>query len=112
MAIALVAVPPAQAAPSVPEMALEIVPGPSGAHPYDITPFKGGLLFFANDGVHGFELWRYQDGKAQMVTDIKPGLSSSEGHALKVVGNNAFFVANDGPMVRSSGAPTAHPPGH
>lgn len=68
-AIALISAAPALAAPSVPEMATEIAPGPSGSHPYSMMPYKNGLLFFANDGKRGFELWRYDGDVAQLVAD-------------------------------------------
>jgi ELWxxDGT repeat protein len=36
----------------------DIVPGPDGSYPFQITALRRGVaLFSANDGVHGYELW-------------------------------------------------------
>jgi ELWxxDGT repeat protein len=58
----------------------------------------GALLFFANDGAHGQELWR-SDGTSAgtvMVKDIRPGDGGSGPKLLVNVGGTLFFTANDG----------------
>jgi ELWxxDGT repeat protein len=53
------------------------------------------LLFAADDGVHGVELW-ITDGTAlgtRMVLDLQPGYGSSAIQNLTTAGDQAFFVA-------------------
>ena len=38
-------------------MVADIVPGTGGASPHELTNVNGTLFFFANDGIHGDELW-------------------------------------------------------
>jgi len=58
------------------------------------------LFFIANDGVHGFELWR-SDGTPEgtmLVRDIRPGLGSAFGGSemLAVMHDTLYFIANSG----------------
>ena len=58
------------------------------------------LFFIANDGVHGFELWR-SDGTpdgTMLVRDIRPGLGSAFGGSemLAVMHDTLYFIANSG----------------
>lgn len=89
--------------------------GGSGGFRAYIASLNGYAYFFANDGVHGFELWR-SDGTPAGTTlfdDIQPGGSTSssvfyisnpgdpfarpDAHSrLTRVGNKLFFFANDG----------------
>ena len=58
--------------------------------------------FYANDGVHGFELWQIDKGSTPAMWDINPtGSSAYPGDSnasvqLVVSGNRLFFVADDG----------------
>ncbi len=71
---------------------------------------NGTAFFAANDGTHGFELWRSGGTVAgtQMVKDIDPGSGSSYPRGLTNVGGTLFFSANDGThgyeLWRSDGA--------
>ena len=53
------------------------------------------LVFTANDGVNGSELWQ-SDGTANgtyLVTDIEPGAQSSTAGSFTQIGSNIFFTA-------------------
>jgi ELWxxDGT repeat protein len=86
----------------------DIRPGPVGAFPGDqysggpLIVVNGRLVFAADDGVHGEELW-VSNGTAtgtKLLKDIDPGSASSlpvyGPGSWAVVGNKAFFTANDG----------------
>ncbi len=58
-------------------MVKDIDPGATGSSPQNLTNVNGTLFFEADDGTHGFELWK-SDGTAGgtvMVKDIDPGAS-------------------------------------
>ena len=75
------------------------------------TVFRGMFFFAANDGVHGFGLWRSDGtpGGTQLVRVIRHGVGSSEILGFRVVGDTLFFVADDGvhgfELWRSDGTP-------
>jgi ELWxxDGT repeat protein len=57
--------------------------------------FNNELYFVAQDGVHGYELWK-TDGSTEgttMVIDITPGIESSEVKNLIVYNNKLYFFA-------------------
>jgi ELWxxDGT repeat protein len=65
-------------------------------------PLDGRLLFVANDGVHGFELWT-TDGTAAgtfMLKDIAEGPTSSAPAAFYAFGGAAYFAASPAAGVR------------
>ena len=86
-------------------MVTEILPGTKGAldstfSALNLAPFHNGVLFAANDGVHGREMW-FSDGTAagtRMVRDFIPGaIGMWDGSAAYITafGNRAYFVASD-----------------
>jgi ELWxxDGT repeat protein len=70
-------------------MVKDINPGSGNSNPQDLTNVAGTLFFAANDGSHGYELWR-SDGSAagtQMVADVGGATS------LTNFGGTLFFSA-------------------
>lgn len=71
--------------------------------PEELIDLNGTLYFYADDGVHGRELWK-SDGTGAgtvMVKDINPGLASSVGGSfsssgLRIFDNQLIFAANGG----------------
>jgi ELWxxDGT repeat protein len=66
----------------------------------EATVFKGALYFMANDGHHGFELWK-TDGTAAgtvLVKDMNPGSESTDLDVdeFKPLNGSLYFVANAG----------------
>jgi ELWxxDGT repeat protein len=61
------------------------------------VPFAGGILFAADDGIHGRELWfsRGAAGSTWMVADLAPGSQGADPADLRVIGSRAVFVASD-----------------
>jgi ELWxxDGT repeat protein len=55
--------------------------------------FGGALLFQADDGVHGAELWRRSGGAPVMVDDIRPGPQGSAPHAFATFDSKLYFAA-------------------
>ena len=66
---------------------------------YSLTDVNGTLFFRADDGIHGFELWK-SDGTiagTAMVDDINPGGSSLQYNSNLInVNGTLFFTADDG----------------
>ena len=84
----------------------DILPGPQGSldtvyNGEGFTTFGNRVLFLANDGVHGREMW-ISDGTAagtRMVRDVVPGARGPWDHSyayITTLGNRAFFAAYDG----------------
>jgi ELWxxDGT repeat protein len=69
------------------------------ANPSGFATLNGSAYFFANDGVHGVELWKSSAGGTQLVKDINPGSGSSSlplSPPPVVFNNTLYFFANDG----------------
>jgi ELWxxDGT repeat protein len=73
----------------------DIVPGPAGSDPLELTPVGNRLFFTADTPSGGRELWR-SDGTAAgtvRVSDIYPGFTGSNPRDLTAVGTRLYFVA-------------------
>lgn len=64
----------------------------------ELSAFAGGSVFFsADDGVHGYELWRTDlQRTTELVRDISPRRGSSNPTHLRAVGDQIYFSADDG----------------
>jgi ELWxxDGT repeat protein len=56
------------------------------------------LLFAANDGEHGVELWQSDGSRAgtRLVGDLRTGVRGSQLASLTTADGMLFFAANDG----------------
>src|SRR6185437_9737614 len=86
-------------------LAMDINPGPPSSNPAQVASLSGNLLFAANDGVHGTQLWR-SDGTATVLLDEINTTTSFNGVTvvqndsnptdLTTSGGFVYFAANDG----------------
>lgn len=81
----------------------DIRPGPGNGAPNNIPLSQSiwlgdRLLFVADEGTHGPELWITDGTEAgtMLLKDINPGTAASDLHFLTVIGDKALFRANDG----------------
>jgi ELWxxDGT repeat protein len=93
----------------------DINPGTGSAFPAMGTVMNGYLYFSANDGSHGWQIWRYpvSGGTAERVTDIDGGTSGADPMWLTAVDGTLFFSANTPAAGRelwqSNGLPLSDP---
>jgi ELWxxDGT repeat protein len=74
-AMLLASQPPSFAATGSVRLVKDVLPGPDGSNPTAVTVLDGAMYFVADDGIHGFELWRSDGtrGGTSLVKDIWPG---------------------------------------
>lgn len=73
----------------------DINPGPASSRPQGLERLGQRMLFSADDGIHGRELW-VSDGTAQgtrLLLDIEPGAVGSAPHGLRRIGDRVVFAA-------------------
>ncbi|MGL5095727.1 MAG: ELWxxDGT repeat protein, partial [Planctomycetia bacterium] len=87
---------------TVPATTLELVrdvnPGAGGASTFELANLNGVVVFGANDGANGTELWR-SDGTAAgtfLLKDIQPGAGSSSPEGFAALNGFLVFEANNG----------------
>ncbi len=74
-------------------MVKDINAGAASSSPYGFTAVNGILYFGADDGIHGWELWR-SDGTARgtgLVKDIEPGSNSTSPGGFAALNGTLFF---------------------
>ncbi|MBN8670314.1 MAG: T9SS type A sorting domain-containing protein [Chitinophagales bacterium] len=78
----------------------DINPGTTGSFPYRMAAFGKNLVFTANDGTNGYELWLKDTSGTNLAFNINPAaassFSSTQNRTMAVVGKNIYFPANNG----------------
>lgn len=89
---------PAFSEPLEPFLVRDIQPGADGSGPLALINVNGTLFFWADDGIHGTELWKSDGTEAGtvLVRDINPGAGNSGPSFLTNVNGTLFFEAYDG----------------
>jgi len=72
----------------------DLHPGPESSYPDLLTPLPNGrIVFLADDGLHGLELWTTDcNSPPELIHDILPGNTSSyDGFPVMIVLHNHLF---------------------
>jgi ELWxxDGT repeat protein len=72
----------------------DIAEGPAGSSPEPLAVVSDTLLFAADDGVHGRELWRARNGQVELLDDIAAERRSSNPSSAMRAGGRIFFAAD------------------
>ena len=85
-----------------PAQRLDLLPGPRGSGAQLVAPLPDGVLFAADDGVTGHELWVTggTPSTTRRVADIYSGPAPSSPGPGTVVGDRVYFPAEDGSIGR------------
>lgn len=81
------------------ELVKDILPGADSSLNSEPVLFDGAAYFFADDGVHGREIWR-SDGTSEgtrLLKDIAPGPVDNQGSGLTIARGQLVFFAVPGP---------------
>jgi ELWxxDGT repeat protein len=83
---------------STPAMVADIVPGATSSDPGNLVAIGSTIYFTANDGIHGYELWKSNGTAAgtMMLKDINSGGGGSYAGSLTNVNGTLYFGADDG----------------
>jgi ELWxxDGT repeat protein len=79
-----------------PQFSINDFPPASSSSPADFVVFGSQLLFTADNGSSGRELWSYDGKEVRQVADINSGSAGSSPRSFTVFGNELVFIANDG----------------
>jgi ELWxxDGT repeat protein len=71
----------------------DIRPGPASSAPRKLTPHGDELLFLANDGVHGLQVWR-TDSKGRRTVRLTDVRAQNVGRPVQC-GSTVYFTAKD-----------------
>jgi ELWxxDGT repeat protein len=73
----------------------EINPGTEGSDPAAFVTLDGAAYFRANDGSHGFELWRTDGSEAgtELVIDLNPGIPNGFPDSMAALNGSLYFNA-------------------
>lgn len=82
----------------------EIYPGSQGSHPYKLIPLSDKVIFLADDGIHGQEIWSTNGTEegTQLVKDIKTGTRNSHPTIYGIVDDKLLFSAEERDVYPSS----------
>lgn len=81
-----------------PTMVADINQAGDSSNPTDFIQLGDDVLFLANDGVHGQELWitNGKRGGTKLLKDINPGIAGSSIRGLTRFQDHVYFFADDG----------------